>query len=81
MRTIGTKSIAYMKAQFVVILLVVLARDQEGEVDTLQKHHFQVVQFLRLNSSDLRVEAIETERIVEEFDCDHNACDNHAMNR
>ena len=70
-----------MKAQFVVILLVVFARDQEGEVDTLQKHHFQVVQFLRLNSSDLRVEAVETERIVVEFDCDHDACDNHAMNR
>lgn len=81
MRTIGAKPIAYMKAQFVVILLVVFARDQEGEVDTLQKHHFQVVQLLRLNSSDLRVEAVDTERIVEEFDCDHDACDNHAMNR
>lgn len=42
-----------MKVQFVMVLLVVLAGDQQSEVNALQEHHLEVVQLLRLNAANL----------------------------
>ena len=69
-----------MKVQFVMVLLVVLAGDQQSEVNALQEHHLEVVQLLRLNAANLGIEAVHTEGVVEELDRDHDTGDDNAVN-
>ena len=80
MTTTSTKTIADMKVQFVMVLLVVLAGDQQSEVNALQEHHLEVVQLLRLNAANLGIEAVHTEGVVEELDRDHDTGDDNAVN-
>ena len=55
-----------------MVLVVVCARDEKREINSLQKFHFQNVDLLCLNTTYTSIVAVRAESIIEKLDSYHN---------